>query len=366
MISAIVKQNVLLSQEILFRPIKKYIEIALKDAGISDIHYVNEISDLKSLDVENVLVILDIVPEISEYHKLIENHQAVGAEISFFKIHSHHHGECEHDILSGIFLTSKNYLLENNFEINHEKSFCEFVEIPESTIVKFLVDVITLNNDFKQVINYHHIENGVFILDTANTYISPDVIIDKDVTILPNTILKGVTSIGEGSKIGPNAMIDTCAIYENVTITNSTAFESVIDSGSSVGPFANLRTGSVIGKDVKIGDFVEIKKAKLGDGTKVSHLTYVGDADVGKNVNIACGTAVANYDGFNKFKTVIGDNAFIGCNTNLIAPVIVEEGSYTGAGSTITDTVDKNSLAIARVKQTNIQNWALNFRNKNK
>ena len=129
-------------------------------------------------------------------------------------------------------------------------------------------------------------------------------------------------------------------------------------------PFAYVRPNSHIGKNIKVGDFVEIKNANIGDGTKISHLTYVGDADVGENVNFGCGTVIVNYDGQKKHRTTIGNNAFIGCNTNLVSPVTIEDNAYTAAGSTITKTVPENSLAIARAKQENKENWVLKKRQK--
>jgi bifunctional UDP-N-acetylglucosamine pyrophosphorylase/glucosamine-1-phosphate N-acetyltransferase len=133
--------------------------------------------------------------------------------------------------------------------------------------------------------------------------------------------------------------------------------ESTIGEGTTVGPFAYIRPETSIGKNARIGDFVEIKKSTIGDNTKVSHLTYIGDAEVGKNCNFGCGTVVVNYDGQKKYKTIIGDNAFIGCNTNLVAPVEVKDNAYTAAGSTITTEVPEGALAIARAKQVNLEGW---------
>jgi bifunctional UDP-N-acetylglucosamine pyrophosphorylase/glucosamine-1-phosphate N-acetyltransferase len=132
---------------------------------------------------------------------------------------------------------------------------------------------------------------------------------------------------------------------------------STIDDGTKIGPYAYLRPGSNIGKHVKIGDFVEIKNSNIGDETKISHLTYVGDSDLGRNVNLGCGVVFVNYDGMKKSRSIVGDNSFIGCNVNIVSPVVVEENSYIAAGSTITMNVPKNSLAIAREKQRNIENW---------
>ncbi len=201
--------------------------------------------------------------------------------------------------------------------------------------------------------------SGVTIVDPASTYIDVNVCIGEDTTILPNTILQGNTAIGEDCIIGPNSKITNCKIGNNVEVANSVAVDSAIGDQTHVGPFAYLRPGSMIGSNVKIGDFVEIKKSVIGDKTKISHLTYVGDAEVGTNVNIGCGVVFVNYDGKHKNKTLVGDNSFIGCNTNLISPVVVHKDAYIAAGSTITDEVPENSLAIARERQTIKEDWVI-------
>lgn len=198
---------------------------------------------------------------------------------------------------------------------------------------------------------------NVTFIDRKTTYIDDTVTIGENTVIGPCVCLRGNTVIGKNVYIGACTEICDSKIGDDVNISHSVILESVIDKGSKVGPFAYIRPESKIGKNVKIGDFVEIKKSVIGDGTKISHLTYIGDADVGKNINFGCGTVVCNYDGKTKHKTIIEDNAFIGCNTNLVAPVKVGEGAYTAAGSTITEDVPKNSLAIARARQVNKENW---------
>ncbi|WP_054739049.1 bifunctional UDP-N-acetylglucosamine diphosphorylase/glucosamine-1-phosphate N-acetyltransferase GlmU [Cellulosilyticum ruminicola] len=209
----------------------------------------------------------------------------------------------------------------------------------------------------KQRINTKHMANGVTLVDPNNTYICPEVVIGKDTIIEPGCMLEGKTVIGEGCRIGYNSKLKNTELKDNVEVEISVILDSFVDEGTHVGPFAYIRPNSHIGKNIKVGDFVEIKNANIGDGTKISHLTYVGDADVGSNVNFGCGTVVVNYDGQKKYRTSIGDNAFIGCNTNLVSPVTVEDNAYTAAGSTITATVPKNSLAIARAKQENKLEW---------
>lgn len=205
----------------------------------------------------------------------------------------------------------------------------------------------------------------VRFLDKSSVYIGPRVTVEGGTTILPGTILRGETHIGRNCEIGPNAMLTDCTVGDRVTINASQLISSAVDSDTTVGPFAYVRPGCHVGKGVKVGDFVELKNSTVGDGTKISHLTYVGDSDVGAGVNFGCGTVTVNYDGEKKFRTVIGDRAFIGCNTNLVAPVRIGDGAYTAAGSTITEDVPADSLAIARDRQVVKKNWAARRRDKN-
>ena len=199
---------------------------------------------------------------------------------------------------------------------------------------------------------------GVRIMDPNTVYVDPTVRVGAGTVLLPGTILRGATAIGQNCEIGPNSMIRDCIVGDGVTVNASQLNESTVDAGAKIGPFAYIRPHCHVGRDVKVGDFVELKNSTIGDGTKISHLTYVGDADVGGHVNFGCGTVTVNYDGASKFRTAIGDHAFIGCNTNLVAPVTVGEGAYTAAGSTITDDVPADSLAIARAQQVVKKQWA--------
>lgn len=198
----------------------------------------------------------------------------------------------------------------------------------------------------------------VRFIDKEQAYIGPRVKVGGGTVILPGTILRGETVIGAGCEIGPNTMIRDCVIGNRVTVNASQLNESTVDDGTTVGPFAYVRPNCHVGKDVKVGDFVELKNSTIGDGTKISHLTYVGDTDAGAHINFGCGTVTVNYDGTSKFRTTIGDNAFIGCNTNLVAPVKIGDGAYTAAGSTVTEDVPADSLCIARCPQTIKVQWA--------
>ncbi|QGQ93683.1 bifunctional UDP-N-acetylglucosamine diphosphorylase/glucosamine-1-phosphate N-acetyltransferase GlmU [Paenibacillus psychroresistens] len=209
-----------------------------------------------------------------------------------------------------------------------------------------------------------HMLNGVTIIDPANTYIDNEVVIGADTVILPGCSLGGNSTIGADCTIGPNTEILDSQIGERVQIKQSVLSDAVVGNECTIGPFAYLRPGAKLGERVKIGDFVEIKNATLGNDTKVSHLSYVGDATIGKNVNFGCGAITVNYDGFNKQRTEVGDNAFVGSNSNLVAPVKIGKNAYIVAGSTITDEVMDEDMAIARQRQTNKPGYASKLRSK--
>lgn len=210
------------------------------------------------------------------------------------------------------------------------------------------------------------LDEGVSFISTDGIVIGADVKIGCDTTVLPNTMILGKTVIGKGCEIGANSHIEDCTVGDNVILNNVQAYSSTVEDNVRIGPFAQLRPGTVIRKGVKIGDFVEVKNSDIGENTAISHLTYIGDSDVGRGVNFGCGCVTANYDGVNKFRTEIGAHAFIGCNTNLIAPVKIGENATTAAGSTITSEVPPNSLALERSQTKIIENWEKNFKRKKK
>lgn len=214
-----------------------------------------------------------------------------------------------------------------------------------------------LNNIMRKNINEAHMINGVDIPCTDGVMIGRDVQIGKGTRILPNTIILGDTKIGEDCVIGPNSWVADSEIGNGVVLDNCKITDSTIEDGVDCGPFVKVRAGSVLKKGVHIGNFVEVKNSIVGEGTKSAHLTYIGDSDVGAGVNFGCGTVTCNYDGKVKSRCKIGDGAFIGCNTNLIAPVEVGEKAYIAAGSTITDDIPSDALSIARAKQVNKEGW---------
>ncbi len=212
----------------------------------------------------------------------------------------------------------------------------------------------------KNRINAYHMANGVTIIDPNTTYIGKYVKIGIDTTIYPNTYIFGDTEIGENVVIGTNTEIHDSKISDACIIKQSTIVDSDLGKEVSVGPYAHIRPNSKLGDRVKIGDFVEIKNSSIGTDTTASHHAYIGDSEVGNSVNFGCGSVVVNFDGKNKHRSSIKDGAFIGCNANLISPVSIGEKAFIAAGSTITDDVEADSLAIARNKQENIENWVKN------
>jgi len=282
------------------------------------------------------------------------------------------------EINSGMYCFTTKLLVEALGEIKNENSQGEYylTDTIEILLKKdFRVGAMKIKdhneilgiNDRKQLarateiiknrILSSHMENGITIVDPNSTFIDSDVTIGMDTVIMPGCIIQGNSSIGEDCFIGPNSTINSSKFGNNTKVNNSTVSESKIGDNTTIGPYAYIRPKSIIGNEVKIGDYVEIKAAIIGDKTKISHLTYVGDAQVGKNVNLGCGVVVVNYDGKNKNKTIIGDNSFVGCNTNLVSPVEVKQNSYIAAGSTITNEVPEGSLAIARSRQVIIDGW---------
>jgi len=252
------------------------------------------------------------------------------------------------------------YYLTDIIEIlkSEDRSIGAVVAEYEETIgINSRVQLAEAEEILKNRINIKHMENGVTLIDPKTTYIGIDVEIGKDTIIYPNNILEGNTKIGNNCLIYQNSRIADSIIGDEVDIQSSVILSSNIGDNTTVGPFAYIRPETTIGKHARIGDFVEIKKSTIGDGTKVSHLTYIGDAEVGSECNFGCGTVVVNYDGKNKYKTVIGDHSFIGCNTNLVSPVTIHDNTYIAAGSTITSEVNEGDLAVARAKQRNISGW---------
>ena len=204
--------------------------------------------------------------------------------------------------------------------------------------------------------NLEYLDAVVFI-DLKAVYIDEGVRIGKGTVIYPCVVLEGDVEIGENCTIGQNTRIKDSIIGNGTSIQSSVILESKVGNETSVGPFAYLRPNSEVGSHCKVGDFVEIKNSRLDDGAKAAHLTYVGDSDVGKKVNLGCGVVFVNYDGSKKYRSVVEDGAFIGCNVNLVSPVHVGKDAYVAAGSTITNDVEDGALYVARSKGKSIEGW---------
>lgn len=255
----------------------------------------------------------------------------------------------------------KEYYLTDALEILIRKGENKGAYIAENSEVILgandRVQLNDLNTIMRRNINNAHMLSGIDIPCTDGVMIGKNVKIGNSTQILPNTIIIGDTEIGENCVIGPNTYIDNGTIGNGVILDNCKILDSTVEDGVDCGPFVKVRANSVLKKGVHVGNFVEIKNSVVGEGTKSAHLTYIGDSDVGAGVNFGCGTVTCNYDGKNKTRCTIGDGAFIGCNTNLIAPVTVGEKAYIAAGSTITDDIPEESLSIARAKQVNKEGW---------
>jgi bifunctional UDP-N-acetylglucosamine pyrophosphorylase/glucosamine-1-phosphate N-acetyltransferase len=213
----------------------------------------------------------------------------------------------------------------------------------------------------RQRINERLMYAGVAMIDPASVYIDAGVEVGRDTVIYPQTILEGETKVAGGCRLGPGTHLVDTQVEKDVVCRQSVVLESRISEGALVGPFAHIRPGSVIGPGVKIGDFVEIKNSTIGRGSKIPHLSYVGDARMGAAVNMGAGCIVVNYDGMKKHPTIVEDGAFVGCNSNLVAPLTVGEGAFIAAGSTVSRDVPPGALAISRSRQENKDGLAKRF-----
>ena len=338
-----------------------------------DIHIANNnCATLLTSIVENPTGYGRIVRNDNAVEKIVEHKDCSEDELNITEINAGMYCFDIKNLLDALGKVSNNnaqgeYYLTDVIEIfksNGEKIGAMVTNFEETLGVNSRSELAVVENILRKRINKMHLDNGVTIIDPNNTYIGVDVKIGQDTIIYPGNVIEGDTVIGESCVIYPNSRVNNSIIEEGVEIQSSVILDSKIGKNTTVGPFAYIRPESNIGNSVRIGDFVEIKKSTIGDNTKVSHLTYIGDAEVGTSCNFGCGTVVVNYDGKKKHKTKIGNNVFIGCNTNLVAPVEVKDNSYTAAGSTITKEVPEGSLAVARARQKNIDGWV--ERNNNK
>ncbi len=262
-----------------------------------------------------------------------------------------------------LYLTDTLYILRN---MGKKVGACIVKDATESMGINDRVQLSQAEKEMRRRINEKVMREGVTLIDPDATYIEAGVNIGKDTVIYPSSVFSGNTVIGENCVIYSGCRFDNAVIGNGTEVQSSVILNSTVGSNATVGPNAYIRPESVIGDRTRIGDFVEIKKSTIGNGTKVSHLTYVGDATVGEDCNMGCGTVFVNYDGKNKHKTVVGDHVFIGCNANLIAPLNIGDNSLIAAGSTVTESIEENDMCIARSRQTTKKGWVNNYKNWNK
>lgn len=260
------------------------------------------------------------------------------------------------------------YYLTDLVEIFNQKGLVTsamIVDDPDELMgVNDRVDLAKAQKWMKDYINHKHMVNGVSIIDPENTYIDVDVTIQADTTIYPNVFIQGNTHIGSNVEILPNSFLRNAIIGDDVVIDASKIVESQVDAHTTIGPMSHLRNHTHIHENCRIGNFVEFKNSDFGDGSKCAHLTYIGDSDFGKKINVGCGVVTVNYDGKNKFRTVVKDGAFIGSNCNLIAPVTIGENVLLAAGSTITSSIDDGDMGIARARQVIKKGFGTTYKNK--
>ena len=288
------------------------------------------------------------------------------------------------EINAGTYFFDRQFLLENLPKLSCNNAQGEYyltdllalaveAKLPTAALAADFEEIMGVNNRLQLAMAQKYLTrrklaqlmlNGVTIIDPDNCYVEEDVQIANDTTLWPGCVLKGKTTIGSGCEIGPAVEIINSTIGNECHIKNTVINESQVGNLCNIGPFAYLRPGTVLADKVKIGDFVEVKKSSIAEGSKVPHLSYIGDATLGKNVNIGCGTITCNYDGKNKYPTTIGDDAFIGSNSNLVAPITISEGAFIAAGATVTENVPPFSLAINRAPFVVKEGWVLKKKQK--
>ena len=236
----------------------------------------------------------------------------------------------------------------------------------EGIVVTGAESAYAVQEQLRRRINMAWMAKGVMLVDPNTTHIGPRAVLEPGCTVLPGCLIYGDSVVETESVIGPNALLKSARIGRGCTVNATQVTESSVGAHTTVGPFAYIRPGCRVGEHVRIGDFVELKNSVIGDGTKVSHLTYIGDSDFGRGINVGCGVVTVNYDGKKKYRTTVEDDAFIGCNVNLVSPVRVGRGAYLAAGGTITEEVPEDALVVARARATVKPLWAKKRREQGK
>lgn len=318
-------------RKILGKPMFQYVVEAVTHAGLTDISVV-----------------------------IIDNNKSIEAEIkNIFKNINISTHDSEQEEKNKLLTLGANMPLITSDEIKEliKQEEKRIYEAPASTHVNTEKEIAEAIAVLQTRINEKHMSSGVRFIDPKSVFIDSTVEIEAGATIYPNVIIEGDSTIMANAIIGANSQIKDSFIGAFAHVKYSVLDGARVGAKTDVGPFAYLRPEAVIGKSCRIGNFVEVKKANIGDNTKMAHLAYVGDADVGNDVNIGCGVITVNYDGAKKHRTTIGDKAFIGSNSNLVAPVEIGTGAFVAAGSTVTENIPEDALGIARAYQVIKLNW---------
>lgn len=358
--------------EILFRPMIDTVVNCLEESGIKDIFVLknssdkteklrNFISNNKDSDLyltEGTSLFSD-AESVTQAYKLFEDKEKKTTAITSPK-----DGK-----IAGIWMTAHNFKKNCPFNSSEKEKLSELVNYfndcekyiskneDVSVTVNNCTDLYKINEYARKKVIFNHMNNGVIIPCIDGVIISPEAEIGPDTVILKGTIIKGASSVGSGCEIGPDSLIENSQIGDNTIFNSSQCYNSKIGCATEIGPYVRVRPNCVVGDNVRVGNFVELKNSNVDDEAKISHLSYIGDSDVGKDVNIGCGCATVNFDGVNKHRTKISDGSFIGCGVNLVAPVTVGVDAFVAAGSTIVEDIPDSALAIARNKQYVKHDW---------
>lgn len=333
----------------------------------------------------DLTVVTTLLSDPTGYGRIIRNREGGVARITEHKDASLSE-RLINEVNSGLYCVQTELLFQTLAKINSNNAQGEFYltdivgligSMPFKKVGSYLVKDDTIvrgvNNLYELSIvesrlrmetNKKHMLNGVMMINPETITIGDGVTIEAGVSLNPNTVITGNSVIHGHAIIGPNTEIHDSEIGYGSEVRHSLVLKSKVGENTTVGPFAHLRDGAVIGDFNRIGNFVEVKKSTTGEHTKASHLAYIGDAELGENVNFGCGAVTVNYDGKNKHKTTIGNNVFVGCNTNLVAPITIKDGAFIAAGSTLTEDVPEDALAIARAKQVNKEDYAKKIKGK--
>lgn len=377
-----IKNNNLLSLPLLGKPLIEY-NISLLNEYVSDLFCLLNNFNLSLFSIYNHINVDDNNYDINFFNELgytlFINANLLFMEKNIIDNIINIHLSNNYEITIGVFNNDKFYCIDNKLlfnllskhgvkvlnNINNyidgcNKKYLEFDS--KSVIINDLLSLNRIEDKLRNYINLKHLENGVYVVDINSTYISYDTVISPGSIIYPNTFIYGKSVIGKSVKIGPNCEIFNSVLKDNVICKYSVIFDSEIGDFARVGPFAHIRMNSIIGNNDRIGNFVEVKNSVLGHDTKSAHLTYIGDTICGNMVNFGCSSIIVNFDGKVKSKTIIGDDVFLGCNSNLVAPITISNNTYIAAGSTVTSNTLDGDFVIARSRPVVKRSYAYKYK----